>query len=319
MKKKVYALIFAAMLALSAAACNNNSGSSSSAPASDKASAVASTEESTEASTEGNAESSAEASTESAAESKAEASTAASEEESKAEESSSAGDADSKIGPKTLAAFSAVSGDTFTFDLEMTSDGAAEESGMTAVQTANMKIVKKGDVTRSITDVGITKIDVLVNSTGAYMLNSDSKIAYFAGNEESLVNTSNMDFNSLAESLEDSSTKYLGTGEEELEGKKYTYEAYSGTGSEGFGALTSSTEEATEIKFYFEGNDLRYVTINSGAAKITAKVKELSATADESLLTLPSDYLIKDISELYGGFDISDVEIEDDASAEDED
>lgn len=85
-----------------------------------------------------------------------------------------------------------------------------------------------------------------------------------------------------AEDLDKIKDKEYITGKETIEGKEYYYEEY------------KDDNDNEIIKFYFQGNDLKYIKNISEEEEVLLKVNELSSKVDDSLFDVPSDY--KEIS-----------------------
>ena len=277
MKKRIMAILFTALLAVSFTACGNgdNSGSSSSAPASS-------------VTTESKAESS---------------------EESKAEESGS-----TELGEKTKAALGIMQGDEYTMSLSITvetADGSTSENGSGSSMLSLLgsggigidTVKTKDGRSRMAMTFGTITFDTLTLPEGSYVLDSANKIAYFTkadGSSDSPV-SGLMDTESISGMMQPDGLNFKESGKEEFNGKNCDFELYTvkppvdqleAPAEDGSSVDSSSLEY--DVKFYFDGEKLEGMYIKNNANSFTAVVNELSSTVDESKLKVPDGYEVKD-------------------------
>lgn len=81
-----------------------------------------------------------------------------------------------------------------------------------------------------------------------------------------------------AEDLDEIKDKEYVVGKEKIDGVDYNYEEY------------KDEKENETTRFYFQGDDLKYIRTISEDENILLKVNELSSKVDDSLFEVPSDY-----------------------------
>ena len=79
------------------------------------------------------------------------------------------------------------------------------------------------------------------------------------------------------------------TGREEVDGKNYDYEEYTGATTLALMSTSNVDEEEVKTRFYFKGNDLVYIKTIAGETQELLKI-EISDKVDTSLFEIPSDY-----------------------------
>lgn len=316
MKKRIFAIMLTAMMAVSVAACNNDSGSQSS--------------EASKSSTE---------STASQADTDESKDDESKEEESKDEEPSADEtqvdydvDADAlaeieknlpmdKLGDKTKATVRKFASKELKLDLsialpEATSeDSAADPTGLSSMlsgSTIKIGYAKNGnnDVRVNFNMTGMS-MDILTNSEGTYFLDSTSKTALFTkaqetsgeSGDETAAITGGFDAESIknAYGVDTDSFTHTGDGEGEFNGATYSYEGYSikvdpSAMSMGLSVEESTAAEPTELAFkvYYDGNDLKGIAFESDGQATEIVVDTFDTKADVSEFTVPSDYTIEE-------------------------
>lgn len=321
MKRKICAILLAAMLTLSFAACNNGSGNENSNAAS--TASTASTESVADTSAAGTDESKAESDTESKAEesskeaeeSKADANT----DNERAEQLQKLLESD-QLGPKTKNALSILANKTLSLCLkmntipDMTEESASTESMMSMLESIKLSVVTDGVSSRTVMDMGFIKADILKTADETYYMDESTKTAMkMSGDDSGSGMSMGMDVDSMIDtsSLEEGSFTYTGAGEETLEGKTYSTESYKIKASAAQlaelaqSSESSSTETESTLVIYFDGDDIKFLSSKSAGATVTVTFEEISTEIDASKLTLPSDYTVTDYSPSFGTDDVS--------------
>ena len=170
---------------------------------------------------------------------------------------------------KTYNAFSKLfSGDNFTMSLE----GEEQE------QKVRMTVAAKGEENMYIDmEVAGERITIMYKDNTTYMI-AHSEKAYVAveGKEEDTFEDMTL---VKEEDLKELETAEYTTGKETIEGKEYDYEEY------------KDAEEETTERYYFEGNELKYVkAIDVDGTESLMKILELSSEVDDSIFEIPADY-----------------------------
>lgn len=315
MKKRIIAVIMAAMLAVSFAACNNGGDSgSSSAPASKaESSAESKTEESSEASEKtSDKEETKESSTEEKSEQSQESSEQKSETESTPDETSKEQTSSDKtnldaFGEKTKAAFELMQSDecTVSVTIKMESKATGEESQDQMAAMLSMmgdkgftieSIKDKNGNSRYIMDMVIMKTDTLTTPEGTYLIDEATKTAYFTKAGDDTSTESNMiDSFTNTEGME-----LADTGSEDFNGKKCDYERYIVKHATSQLAVLEGEEVSTdsdqsyEMKFYFDGDKAVGGVISAQGQKMVITINELSDKADASKLKVPDGYKVEE-------------------------
>lgn len=154
----------------------------------------------------------------------------------------------------------------------------------TTIDDKNKEIYAKSSDTAYIDTIYEGEESKFVIKDGnSYLLNDENKIYYTYQNNE-------IDLNRVTEQLEEIKDEELVEGNENIEGKEYNYEEYSGFTSFAF-KLSDDEDEIENIKtrFYFDRDNLVYIkTITSNTQELL-KV-EISDDVDENLFEIPSDY-----------------------------
>lgn len=79
------------------------------------------------------------------------------------------------------------------------------------------------------------------------------------------------------------------TGSEEIDGKNYNYEEYTGATTLALMSTSDVNEEEVKTRFYFKGDDLVYIKTIAGETEELLKI-EISDEVDTSLFEIPSGY-----------------------------
>lgn len=294
--KKIFAVLLAGTLALSLAACT---GSSETSETSDTQSSAASSV----------AESSAEEES-----SKQASETSETSKENSAEESNDINkivdNMKENAGEKSAAALDKIKSETLTFNAAITSK-TKDEDGKEKTQNIVFQVVKNGEkASRYTVALGLMSIDILSNEDGVFYMNTSTKKAAKMTTGEN----SSLDSDSIMSSLtgmlgtdtdintEDALDKikngetntnstYEGSAEEEYNGETLTAESYTVTGKNADGKETTA-----KLKAYFDGDDLKYLTVSGGETELSAEIKSFTNEIDESLLVVPENFEITETS-----------------------
>ena len=86
------------------------------------------------------------------------------------------------------------------------------------------------------------------------------------------------------------SDKSLVEGKEEIEGKNYNYEEYTGITNFAIKLTDENNSENVKTRFYFDGNDLVYIKTIVGDSQELLRV-EISNDVDSNLFEIPNDYV----------------------------
>lgn len=121
----------------------------------------------------------------------------------------------------------------------------------------------------------------VIKDGNSYLLNDDSKIYYTYQNND-------VNFNKVLEQLDEIKNAELVEGKEDIEGKKYYYEEYSGFTNFAFKLSDTETEDV-KTRFYFDGNDLVYIKTIIGDTQELLKI-EITDKVDSTLFEIPTDY-----------------------------
>ena len=122
----------------------------------------------------------------------------------------------------------------------------------------------------------------IIRDGNSYLLRDSDKIYYTYQNNE-------VDLNKVLEQLNEIKDSELAEGKEEIEGKNYDYEEYSGITNFAIKLTDDNNSEDVKTRFYFDGNDLVYIKTIIGNNQELLRV-EISNDVDSSLLKIPEDY-----------------------------
>lgn len=163
---------------------------------------------------------------------------------------------------KTLAFFNEyVSGGEYTMEMK------ADYQGITTTMTTAIK----EDMLYSKSEMdGVTSI-MIMKDDYQYMLDPGTKTCM----KMSVIEAS------VAEMFSDEASNYeaaINTGSEELNGKTYDFEEFN--------------VEDTAVKYYFDGNDLKYIVTSMEGESYTAEIVSMEKGADDSLFEIPGGYTV---------------------------
>lgn len=171
---------------------------------------------------------------------------------------------------KTYNTFSSIK-DDYVISLEGKEDMGEGEENVT------MTVAAKGE--NSYVDLKATSehATIIYKDNATYVISHDQKM-YMV--QEGKSEDSFEDMSLLtAEELKEMETKEYTTGKETIDGTEYEYEEY------------KDEEENTIERFYFLGEELRYVKdIAEDGTEQLMKVNNISSDVDDSLFEIPTDY-----------------------------
>lgn len=122
----------------------------------------------------------------------------------------------------------------------------------------------------------------IIRDGNSYLLRDSDKIYYTYQNNE-------VDLNKVLEQLNEIKDSELAEGKEEIEGKNYDYEEYSGITNFAIKLTDDNNSEDVKTRFYFDGNDLVYIKTIIGNNQELLSV-EISNDVDSNLFEIPEDY-----------------------------
>ena len=122
----------------------------------------------------------------------------------------------------------------------------------------------------------------LIRDGNSYLIRDTSKTYYTYANNE-------IDLYKIELALSELVGTEHGTGNEEIDGKNYDYEEYTGATTLALMSTSSVDEEEVKTRFYFKGDDLVYIKTIAGETQELLKI-EISDEVDTSLFEIPSDY-----------------------------
>lgn len=123
----------------------------------------------------------------------------------------------------------------------------------------------------------------IIKDGNSYLLKDDDKVYYTYQNNE-------INLNKVLEQLSEIQDSELTEGTEEIEGKKYEYEEYSGFTNFAITITDDNSDiDNTKTRFYFDGNDLVYIKTIVGNSQELLSV-EISNDVDNNLFEIPEDY-----------------------------
>ena len=122
----------------------------------------------------------------------------------------------------------------------------------------------------------------IIRDGNSYLLRDSDKIYYTYQNNE-------VDLNKVLEQLNEIKDSELAEGKEEIEGKNYDYEEYSGITNFAIKLTDDNNSEDVKTRFYFDGNELVYIKTIIGNNQELLSV-EISNDVDSSLFKIPEDY-----------------------------
>lgn len=123
----------------------------------------------------------------------------------------------------------------------------------------------------------------IVKEGNTYLLVESSK-KYFAYQNNDIILS---EISSVFETAQ--SAGYV-TGKEEIDGKKYYYEEFLNVDGLAFDTnLVGTDEENAKTRFYFDGNNLKYIKTILGEKEEVIKVN-ISYDANDGIFNIPSEY-----------------------------
>ena len=144
-------------------------------------------------------------------------------------------------------------------------------------------VSRKGNVANVDTYSNGTHTTDIVRDGNTYLLMYSTQKYYTYENNESELNELPNQLNEIAQSQEP--TK----GEEEINGEKYKYEEYKGVSYFLIDFENELSEEETNTKFYFDGDELKYIRTIMGDDSELIQV-DASFTVDNSLFEIPDGF-----------------------------
>lgn len=144
-------------------------------------------------------------------------------------------------------------------------------------------VSRKGDVANIDTYSNGTHTTDIIKDNNTYLLMYSAQKYYTYENNVAELNELSNKLNEIIQSQEP--TK----GEEEINGKKYKYEEYKGVTYFLINSENEFSEEETNTKFYFDGDDLKYIRTIMGEDSELIQV-DASFTVDNSLFEIPEGF-----------------------------
>ena len=144
-------------------------------------------------------------------------------------------------------------------------------------------VSRKGNVANVDTYSNGTHTTDIVRDGNTYLLMYSTQKYYTYENNESELNELPNQLNEIAQSQEP--TK----GEEEINGERYKYEEYKGVSYFLIDFENELSEEETNTKFYFDGDELKYIRTIMGDDSELIQV-DASFTVDNSLFEIPDGF-----------------------------
>ena len=122
----------------------------------------------------------------------------------------------------------------------------------------------------------------IIRDGNSYLLRDSDKVYYTYQNNE-------VNLNKVLEQLNEIKDTELIEGKEEIEGRNYDYEEYTGITNFAIKLTDDNNSEDVKTRFYFDGNDLVYIKTIIGNNQELLSV-EISNDVDSSLFEIPEDY-----------------------------
>lgn len=123
----------------------------------------------------------------------------------------------------------------------------------------------------------------IVKDNNTYLVLHDREEYYVYENN-------NVEQSILTDGLGEIVDKEFITGEEKINGKKYSYEEYSGSTMFMISSTLDVNEEDIKTRFYFDNDDnLAYIRTIKGVNQELLKIK-IEKEADDSIFEIPSNY-----------------------------
>lgn len=123
----------------------------------------------------------------------------------------------------------------------------------------------------------------IIRDGNSYLLRDSDKVYYTYQNNE-------VNLNKILEQLNEIKDTELVEGKEEIEGKNYNYEEYTGITNFAIKLTDENNSENVKTRFYFDGNDLVYIKTIVENNQELLRV-EISNDVDSNLFEIPNDYV----------------------------
>lgn len=131
-------------------------------------------------------------------------------------------------------------------------------------------------------------LEVKIDGETSKYLMMDGNTYYIIDDEQTYYTYQNNQtyLNKIETALEELLNMEYSSGEEEIYGRKYDFDEYANISSF---AIKPFEVDSSVTRFYFKGDDLRYIKTISGENQETLKV-EISDNVDSNLFQLPENY-----------------------------
>lgn len=123
----------------------------------------------------------------------------------------------------------------------------------------------------------------IIKDGNTYLLMYSTKRYYTYQNNVTGLGELSNDLNEIIQSQEPEK------GQEKIEGKNYRYEEYKGVSDFLMNTDEEISEEDTNTRFYFDGDDLKYIRTIMGDKSELISV-DVSYNVDDSIFEIPSDF-----------------------------
>ena len=144
-------------------------------------------------------------------------------------------------------------------------------------------VSRKGDVANVDTYSNGTHTTDIIKDNNTYLIMYSAQKYYTYENNATELNELPNELNEIVQSQEP--TK----GEEEINGKKYKYEEYKGVSYFLIDFENELSEEETNTRFYFDGDNLKYIRTIMGEDSELIQV-DASFTVNNSLFEIPDGF-----------------------------
>ena len=124
----------------------------------------------------------------------------------------------------------------------------------------------------------------IVKDGNTYLLMYNTQMYYTYQNNTTEVNELPNALNDIIQSQEPEK------GEEEIDGKKYRYEEYKGTSYFLLDMENQLSEDETNTRFYFDGDDLKYIRTIMGEESELIQVDVSYTNVDSNLFEIPEEF-----------------------------
>lgn len=144
-------------------------------------------------------------------------------------------------------------------------------------------MAKKGDKTIIDQYSKDSHTTTIVKGNNTYLVLHDREEYYVYENN-------NVEQSILTDGLKEIADKEFTTGEEKINGKKYSYEEYTGSTMFMISNTLDANEEDIKTRFYFDNeSNLVYIRTIKGAKQELLKIN-MQKEVDESIFEIPSNY-----------------------------